>query len=107
MSFKSIIQYVKGEIGSISRKGFEVKLGGYGLRSRSHRAVVHDRAAAAAAAAAGGAVDALQQSCWAAIPPELLWDVLQRVEDSDPAWPDRRFVVSCAGGGSPAANQGG
>ncbi|CAA7388636.1 unnamed protein product [Spirodela intermedia] len=96
MSFRSIIQDVKGEIGSISRKGFEVKLGGYGLRSRSHRAVVHDRAAAAAAAG-GGTVDALKLSCWAAIPPELLWDVLQRVEDSEGAWPRRKFVVSCAG----------
>ncbi|CAA6654217.1 unnamed protein product [Spirodela intermedia] len=95
MSFRSIIQDVKGEIGSISRKGFEVKLGGYGLRSRSHRAVVHDRAAAAAAG--GGTVDALKLSCWAAIPPELLWDVLQRVEDSEGAWPHRKFVVSCAG----------
>ena len=38
MSFKSIIQDMKGELGSISRKGFDVKFS-YGLRSRSHRVV--------------------------------------------------------------------
>ncbi|MQM19245.1 hypothetical protein Taro_052246 [Colocasia esculenta] len=91
MSFKSIIHDMKEEIGSISRKGFEVKLGSYGLRSRSHRAAVHDGLMAAAA------VDALKQSCWANMPPELLRDVLMRIEDSEVSWPSRKHVVACAG----------
>uniref|UniRef100_A0A1D1YDN1 Tubby-like F-box protein n=1 Tax=Anthurium amnicola TaxID=1678845 RepID=A0A1D1YDN1_9ARAE len=91
MSFKSIIQDMKGEIGSISRKGFEVKLGSYGLRSRSHRGAVSDALVAAAA------VDALKQSCWANMPPELLRDVLMRIEGSEGTWPSRKDVVACAG----------
>ncbi|XP_076923586.1 tubby-like F-box protein 3 [Bidens hawaiensis] len=81
MSFKSILQDMKGDFGSISRKGF-------GLRSRSQR-VVEDRSPAI--------VDALKQSCWANMPPELLRDVLMRIEASECAWPPRKNVVSCAG----------
>ncbi|XP_052171179.1 tubby-like F-box protein 3 [Diospyros lotus] len=83
MSFKSMIQDMKGEFG---RKGFDVKFG-YGLRSRSHR-VVQDSSVA---------VDALKQSCWANMPPELLRDVLMRIEKSEFTWPLRKNVVACAG----------
>ncbi|XP_043721654.1 tubby-like F-box protein 3 isoform X2 [Telopea speciosissima] len=86
MSLKSIIQDMKGDFGSISRKGFEVKLG-YGLRSRSHR-VVQDVFVP---------VDAMRQSCWANMPPELLRDVLMRLEASENTWPPRKHVVACAG----------
>ncbi|XP_058084204.1 tubby-like F-box protein 3 [Magnolia sinica] len=87
MSFKSIIQDMKGEIGSISRKGFDVKIG-YGLRSRSHR-VVQDVPVPL--------IDALKQSCWANMPPELLRDVLMRLEAAESSWPLRKHVVACAG----------
>lgn len=87
MSLKSIIQDMRGEFGSISRKGFEVKIG-YGLRSRSHR-VVQDIPLPE--------VDALKQSCWANMPPELLRDVLVRLEAAESAWPPRKHVVACAG----------
>lgn len=81
MSFKSIIQDMREEFGSISRKGF-------GSRSRS-QGVVEDRSRAV--------VDALKQSCWANMPPELLRDVLMRIEASECTWPPRKNVVSCAG----------
>ncbi|XP_044494599.1 tubby-like F-box protein 3 isoform X2 [Mangifera indica] len=86
MSFKSILQDVKGELGNISRKGFDVKFG-YGMRSRSHR-VVQDTSVV---------VDAFRQSSWANMPPELLRDVLMRIEASEISWPPRRNVVACAG----------
>ncbi|GKV12058.1 hypothetical protein SLEP1_g23260 [Rubroshorea leprosula] len=86
MSFKSIIQDMKGEFGSISRKGFDMKFG-YGMRSRSHR-VVQDITVP---------IDAFKQSCWANMPPELLRDVLMRIEASETTWPPRKNVVSCAG----------
>lgn len=86
MSFRSIIQEMKGEFGSISRKGFDVKFG-YGSRSRSQR-LVQDSSVP---------VDAFKQSCWANMPPELLRDVLMRIEESDSTWPARQNVVSCAG----------
>ncbi|MBA0736478.1 hypothetical protein Gogos_010029 [Gossypium gossypioides] len=77
MSFKSIIQDVKGELGSISRKG----------KSRSLR-VVQDSLVC---------IDAFKQSCWANMPYELLRDVLMRIESSEVTWPTRKTVVSCAG----------
>lgn len=82
MSFKSMIQEMRGELGSISRKGF-----GFG-RSRSQR-VVQDSFLVP--------VDAFKQSCWATMPPELLRDVLMRIESSEDTWPSRKNVVSCAG----------
>ncbi|GMJ01101.1 tubby like protein 3 [Hibiscus trionum] len=86
MSFKSIIQDMKGELGSISRKGFDVKFG-HGARSRSHR-VVQDSSVP---------IDAFMQSCWANMPTELLRDVLMRIEASEVTWPPRKSVSACAG----------
>ncbi|KAL6502824.1 Tubby-related protein 3 [Orobanche hederae] len=74
MSFKSIIQDMKGEFGR--------------MRSRSHR-VVEDRSL--------NVVDAMRQSCWANMPSELLRDVLARIEESDCNWPQRKNVVACGG----------
>ena len=37
-----------------------------------------------------------QQGQWANLPPELLLDVIQRLEASEAAWPARRQVVACA-----------
>ncbi|XP_075524158.1 tubby-like F-box protein 3 [Primulina tabacum] len=87
MSFKSILQDMRGEFGSISRKGFDGRFG-YGLRSRSHR-VSEDSTVTV--------LDALKQSCWASMPPELLRDVLMRIEESECAWPSRKNVIACAG----------
>jgi hypothetical protein len=36
------------------------------------------------------------QGRWADLPPELLLDVIQRVESSEATWPVRRQVVACA-----------
>lgn len=84
MSFKSVIQGMRDELGSMSRKGFDVKFG----RSRSQR-VVQEYSA--------DKVDAMRQSCWANMPPELLRDVLMRIEASEDTWPPRKNVVACAG----------
>ncbi|XP_021730921.1 tubby-like F-box protein 3 [Chenopodium quinoa] len=73
MSFRSILQDMK-----------DVK---YSFRSRSQR-VVHDNLVV---------VDAMEQSCWANMPPELLREVLVRIEASECTWPPRRNVVACAG----------
>ncbi|XP_039114152.1 tubby-like F-box protein 3 [Dioscorea cayenensis subsp. rotundata] len=89
MSFKSIIHDMKGEIGSMSRKGFDVRLG-YGVRSRSHRLVGDGQGMPALGAS-------LKQSCWANMPLELLREVLVRIEASEHSWPPRKHVVACAG----------
>ncbi|CAM8973641.1 unnamed protein product [Rhodiola kirilowii] len=75
---------MKGEHGSLSRKMFDLK---FSLRSRSQR-VVQD---------AYVPVDAFKQSCWANMPPELLRDVLMRIESSESDWPPRKNVIACAG----------
>lgn len=36
------------------------------------------------------------QGRWANLPPELLLDVIQRLEASEVAWPARRHLVACA-----------
>uniref|UniRef100_A0A2P2KW73 Tubby-like F-box protein 3 n=3 Tax=Rhizophora mucronata TaxID=61149 RepID=A0A2P2KW73_RHIMU len=82
MSFRSILQDMKGEFGSKSRKGFDFR------RSRTHQ-VVQDSTLAP--------YDAFKQSCWANMPPELLRDVLMRIEASEAQWPPRKHVVACAG----------
>ncbi|KAL9299831.1 Tubby-like F-box protein 2 [Arabidopsis thaliana] len=38
----------------------------------------------------------IPQSPWASLPPELLHDIIWRVEESETAWPARAAVVSCA-----------
>ncbi|KAK1295508.1 Tubby-like F-box protein 3 [Acorus calamus] len=91
MSFKSIIQEMRGEIGGMSRKGFEVRIG-YGLRSRSHRTIQDVEGIGSIVRG-----DGMRQSCWVNLPPELLREVLMRIEASESAWPQRKHVVSCAG----------
>ncbi|XP_058076211.1 tubby-like F-box protein 3 [Magnolia sinica] len=91
MTIKGIVQEMRGEIGSISRKGFEAKIG-YGFRSRSQRSVVQDVLVPVVPA-----IDGLKQSCWANMPPELLRDVLVRLEAEESVWPVRKHVVACAG----------
>jgi len=83
MSFRSLIQDMKDEFGSISR---------HTLRSRSHRS-----AGNASRAAAAEPSEAMDQSCWSQLPPELLREVLVRIEASESWWPARKDVVSCAG----------
>jgi hypothetical protein len=39
----------------------------------------------------------MDQSCWSQLPPELLREVLVRIEASESWWPARKDVVSCAG----------
>ncbi|PWZ44688.1 Tubby-like F-box protein 14 [Zea mays] len=85
MSFRSIVRDVRDGFGSLSRRGFEVKFLGH-RRGRSHGAVHELRDPA----------PVIQSSCWANLPPELLRDVIERLEASEATWPNRKSVVSCA-----------
>lgn len=40
--------------------------------------------------------DDLKPDCWANMPPELLTDILMRIEASECEWPARKSVVCCA-----------
>ncbi|GFY96471.1 tubby like protein 10 [Actinidia rufa] len=85
MSFRSIVRDVRDGFGSLSRRGFEVRLPGH-HRGKSHGAVheLYDRPLV------------IQNSCWASLPQELLRDVIKRLEASESTWPARKHVVACA-----------
>ncbi|KGN46018.1 tubby-like F-box protein 8 [Cucumis sativus] len=85
MSFRSIVRDVREGFGSLSRRSFEVRLPGH-QRGKSHGSVhdLHDQPLV------------IQTSRWASLPPELLRDVVTRLEESESVWPARKHVVACA-----------
>ncbi|KAG6488906.1 hypothetical protein ZIOFF_050161 [Zingiber officinale] len=87
MPFHSIIRDVRESFGSLSQRGFEARFSGH-HRGKSQAAVheIHDHHTVVVA----------QESCWASLPPELLHDVIKRLEDSESTWPSRKNVVACA-----------
>lgn len=38
----------------------------------------------------------IQQGQWASLPPELLSDIIRRLEESETSWPERTAVIFCA-----------
>lgn len=85
MSFRSIVRDVRDGFGSLSRRSFEVRLPGHS-RGKSHGSVheLHEQPLV------------IQNSRWAGLPPELLRDVIKRLEASEGTWPARKHVVACA-----------
>ncbi|KAL0449926.1 UNVERIFIED_CONTAM: Tubby-like F-box protein 5 [Sesamum latifolium] len=85
MSFKSIVRELKemkDGIGSMSRRGVE----GKHWRSRTRSFIAPDVPPS----------EPIEQGQWANLPPELLLDIIRRVEESETAWPARTVVVFCA-----------
>ncbi|KAK7279832.1 hypothetical protein RJT34_24890 [Clitoria ternatea] len=85
MSFRSIVRDVRDGFGSLSRRSFEVRLPGH-HKSKS-RSSVHELQEQQ---------PVIQNSRWASLPPELLRDVIKRLEASESTWPGRKNVVACA-----------
>ncbi|GAB2209622.1 hypothetical protein Droror1_Dr00026840 [Drosera rotundifolia] len=85
MSFRSIVSDVRDSLGSLSRRSFDVRLHGH-LRGKSQGSVheLHDPPLG------------VQNCRWASLPPELLRDVIKRLEASESVWPGRKHVVACA-----------
>ncbi|XP_074295207.1 tubby-like F-box protein 5 [Silene latifolia] len=83
MSIMGIVKEMKDGIGNLSRRGGEGKF--WRGRSRSH--IAPDQAAQP---------DEVEQGQWANLPPELLLDIIRRVEGSETTWPARNVVVFCA-----------
>uniref|UniRef100_A0A0D6QYY4 Tubby-like F-box protein n=1 Tax=Araucaria cunninghamii TaxID=56994 RepID=A0A0D6QYY4_ARACU len=90
MSFRAIVREIKeigNGIGNISRRrSFDMRVLHHS-KARSH-STVDDRQAR---------LPVIQQSQWANLPPEILYDVIQRLEASEGTWPARKNVVACAG----------
>ncbi|XP_027106366.2 tubby-like F-box protein 8 [Coffea arabica] len=85
MSFRSIVSDVRDSFGSLSRRSFNVRLPGH-HRGKSHGSF-HD---------SNEQPLVIQNSRWANLPPELLFDVIRRLEESETTWPGRKHVVACA-----------
>ena len=85
MSFRSIVRDVRDGFGSLSRRSFDVRLSGH-HRGKSHGSFheLHHQPVV------------IQSSRWANLPPELLCDVIKRLEESESTWPSRKHVVACA-----------
>ncbi|CAL9775863.1 unnamed protein product [Musa acuminata subsp. burmannicoides] len=88
MSFQSIVRDVRDGFGSLSRRSFDVRLSGLiGHRRGKSQGSVQEL---------HNPYPVVQQSRWASLPPELLRDVIKRLEASESTWPSRRDVVACA-----------
>ncbi|RLN00982.1 tubby-like F-box protein 8 [Panicum miliaceum] len=91
MSFRSIVRDVRDSFGSLSRRSFEVTISGLSGLTGHHRgksqSTVHELRDTDLI---------IQESRWANLPPELLQDVIRRLEASESTWPNRKNVVSCA-----------
>uniref|UniRef100_A0A1J3GV53 Tubby-like F-box protein n=1 Tax=Noccaea caerulescens TaxID=107243 RepID=A0A1J3GV53_NOCCA len=90
MSFRSIVRDVRESIGSLSRRSFEVRVSGgtHHHRNKSHGALLKTHSQ--------DHVVVTQNSRWANLPPEILRDVIKRLEESESSWPARKHVVACA-----------
>ncbi|KAI3695142.1 hypothetical protein L1987_78130 [Smallanthus sonchifolius] len=88
MSFRSIVRDVRDGFGSLSRRSFDVRLSGLHSRGKSQGSIndLIDNQASLV----------VQNSRWANLPPELLFDVIKRLEESESTWPARKHVVACA-----------
>jgi hypothetical protein len=88
MSFRSIVRDVRESFGSLSRRSFEVRISGLPGLSGHHRGksvgFLSDRSVV------------VDQSRWVGLPPELLRDVMKRLEEGESNWPSRKNVVACA-----------
>ncbi|KAI4386765.1 hypothetical protein MLD38_004668 [Melastoma candidum] len=87
MSFKSIVRNlreIKEGMGNVSKQGSENR----SRRSRTSSFIAPENA--------GPSLPLVEQGQWANLPPELLLDIIRRVEESETAWPSRAIVVSCA-----------
>ncbi|KAL0698853.1 hypothetical protein Bca4012_054975 [Brassica carinata] len=86
MSFRSIVQDLRDGIGSLSRRSFDFRLHHKGKSQGSEYSSSRDLLSPLI----------VQTSRWANLPPELLLDVIKRLEESESTWPARKHVVACA-----------
>lgn len=92
MSFKTLVKDfkdMKENFGSMSRRTFEFKFS-HSLSRLRAQSMVSDVSTSRISN------DVTGKSRWANLPPELLRDVLQRVEASEGSWPARKDVVACS-----------
>ncbi|GMI82528.1 tubby like protein 6 [Hibiscus trionum] len=65
-------------------------------RRRRRAYIAPDSPSSPLSSSAGSSTTLREQGRWANLPPELLVDIIQRVEARETCWPRRRDVVACA-----------
>lgn len=80
-------EIVRDGIGSISRRGFS-----HQRRKERERA----RSASSSASFVDLGAEAGEQGSWSGLPPELLREVVVRLEESEATWPSRQSLVAFA-----------
>lgn len=91
MSFRSIARDVRDGFGSLSRRSFDVTIASlYGLTGH------HKGKAQSSLDDLHNPAPIIQESRWASLPPELLQDVIRRLEADESTWPSRKHVVCFA-----------
>ncbi|KAG8492086.1 hypothetical protein CXB51_015712 [Gossypium anomalum] len=88
MSFTSFVW----EIGNISNKSSRKR---HRLR-RGQAHITPEASFSSSPGSPGSSTVQIEQRQWANLPPELLLDIIQRVELREQCWPGRRDVVACA-----------
>ncbi|MCL7043000.1 hypothetical protein MKW94_005667 [Papaver nudicaule] len=99
MSFKSIVRELKEIRDGIGSK----RNGGEGKRNTNKSHVHHlmvdghtaEQQSGSSSSSLPRSIVVVQQGRWANLPPELLLDVIQRLEASETSWPARQHVVAC------------
>ncbi|KAG2320813.1 hypothetical protein Bca4012_056144 [Brassica carinata] len=88
MSFRSIVQDLRDGLGSLSRRSFDFRL--------HHKGKSQGSSFREYSSSLDLSPLIVQTSRWANLPPELLLDVIKRLEESESNWPARKHVVACA-----------
>ncbi|KAK3141069.1 hypothetical protein QOZ80_4BG0329210 [Eleusine coracana subsp. coracana] len=83
MSFRNMVRDLRESLGNISKRNFEVRIHHRGKFLGSSSDMQEEPVV-------------VQQSRWASLPPELLRDVMERLEEDENSWPSRKDVVACA-----------
>ncbi|XVE94689.1 hypothetical protein REPUB_Repub02eG0030700 [Reevesia pubescens] len=89
MALKSFVR----EIGNISKKCSGEKKHKL-RRGRAHIALESSSSSSSTSSSSSSTL--IEQGQWEKLPPELLLDIIQRVETRETCWPGRRDVVACA-----------
>ncbi|KAL5673260.1 hypothetical protein ACJX0J_017566, partial [Zea mays] len=91
MSFRSIVRDVRDGFGSLSRRSFEVTLASiYGLTGH------HKGKTQSSSHVLDDSPSIIRESRWANLPPELIRDIIRRLEADESTWPARKHVVCFA-----------
>ncbi|XP_050213960.1 tubby-like F-box protein 5 [Mercurialis annua] len=94
MPLKGLVRELKEIRADISSSiSIGKKLTGQGLRRRGRAHIAPESSGSEISLSLEVISD---QSPWANLPPELLHDIIQRVEANETTWPARRDVVACA-----------